>query len=163
MTEKAKDFQDVLKHVDHETKNCTCTKIENEILQMARDAYKNLRCQGNTNKSFQQFEKELHETNYKIFDTIKVLGSIKSICKHERDILSISTGSVIFTIRCPTLFSLDELWELCISRGLERQMNEDFLTQDLRDRYRNMNLYLKVNMEQEDYTQAKQYLGRLNE
>lgn len=158
---KTRDLQESIKRVDHNEKNCSCSNIENEILNMARDAYQKIRRHDDTKKSFDQFENELQETNSKIFDAMSILCTIKALCKHGRKIEDITTGSVVFKISCPTSFSLRELWQSCKSGRLENSFNRAFVSDPLRAKYPNIQIYLNVEVQRDEFEKALQELGKL--
>lgn len=42
---------------------CSCQEVEEQILTMAKEAYRNIRRRDATPAAFEQFRKELHQTN----------------------------------------------------------------------------------------------------
>ena len=139
-------------------KSCSCAKIESAILEMARDAYQKIRRMDSSEHSFDRFTNEATETREQIFNSVKVLCGIKSMCKYGRIIDDIFTGSIVFLINCPTLKSLDHLWNDYLSGELSVILNEAFLSEKLKMKYNCPTARLHVMISIEDYQRAKDEL-----
>lgn len=63
--------------------NCSCAVMERQFLQMAENAYKNIRRHDTSADGFAQFRKELTETNQILKDSLTVLNNMKEFCEHK--------------------------------------------------------------------------------
>lgn len=63
--------------------NCTCAVMEKQFLQMAENAYKNIRRKDSSAEGFEQFRKELVATNEVLKDSLNVLKNMKDMCEHR--------------------------------------------------------------------------------
>lgn len=63
--------------------NCSCAIMERQFLQMAENAYKNIRRHDTSADGFAQFRKELTETNQILKDSLTVLNNMKEFCEHR--------------------------------------------------------------------------------
>lgn len=63
--------------------NCSCAIMERNFLQMAENAYKNIRRHDTSADGFAQFRKELTETNKILKDSLTVLNNMKEFCEHR--------------------------------------------------------------------------------
>lgn len=156
--EKNRHLQEHFKEFQHSGKNCKCASVENEILLMARDAYRKIRCTDDSKQTLEQFDHEVQVTNNSIYDAMEILCSIKCLCKYGRLIDDIYPGSVIFTINCPTLKSLDDLWSRYTSKEIESNFRKDF--NGLKKKYA-FDFLLAVHISTEDYMQCRTELGEL--
>lgn len=139
-------------------KNCSCANIESSILEMARNAYQKIRRMDSSEYSFDRFNNEASETREHIFDSVKVLCGIKSMCKYGRIIEDMFTGSIIFVINSPTLLALEDLWCMFDSGELRTVINNTFLTEKLKDKYNCPSARLEVHIAREDYERARKEL-----
>ncbi|WAR29101.1 hypothetical protein MAR_002669 [Mya arenaria] len=74
-----KQEQEVFKQV-----HCTCAIMEKQFLEMAESAYRSVRRIDASPRGFEQFRKELIQTNEVMKDSLDVLKNIKSFCEHKR-------------------------------------------------------------------------------
>ncbi|XP_052096600.1 uncharacterized protein LOC127731799 [Mytilus californianus] len=159
VSDKSRCLQSALKKVQHpEGKTCRCANIESAILEMARDAYKKIRRRDSSEYSFDRFNTEATETREQIFDSVKVLCEIKSMCKYGRVIDDIFSGSIIFLFNCPTLLALDDLWEIYLSGRLKEMFNSAFITDELKHKYGASTARLEVVISKEVYHRARSEL-----
>ncbi|XP_063438399.1 uncharacterized protein LOC134719320 [Mytilus trossulus] len=159
VTDKSRCLQSALQKVQHpEGKTCRCANIESAILEMARDAYKKIRRWDSSEYSFDRFNTEASETREQIFDSVKVLCEIKSMCKYGRIIEDMFSGSIIFLFNCPTLLALDDLWEIYLSGKLKEMFNSAFITDELKHKYGASTARLEVVISQEAYHRARSEL-----
>ena len=63
-----------------------------------------------------------------------IIATISELTKLGREIKDIAPGSVVFTIMCPTLESLDDLYELYTSGKLSRMFSDAYVTEDIRQK-----------------------------
>lgn len=150
-----------LEHAPAQGRKCKCASVEEEILQMAVDAYAKIRRADDSPKSFNRFQGELCQTNNRILDAMKILSAIKAICKHGRTIDDIYPGSIIFVISCPSVTSLDELWRMYVTGDLCRLVNDGFLTDSIRMRHQAYDVRLRVEISKEQYIRCRKRLGKL--
>ena len=64
----------------------------------------------------------------------QVIGILIELTKFGRVIKDIAPGSVIFTIMCPTLESLDDLYEMYTSGKISRMFSDAYLTDENREK-----------------------------
>jgi hypothetical protein len=57
--------------------------MERQFLQMAENAYKNIRRHDTSADGFAQFRKELTETNSILKESLTVLNNMKAFCEHK--------------------------------------------------------------------------------
>lgn len=111
---------------------------------MARDAFHKIRRKDDSLDSFNQFQKELDETNQTIQQAMELLCSFKSLCKHGRTIEDIFAGSVVFRLNCPDTNAIKTLTEDYRSGDLTRMVNECLVTKSLLDVFEAENISLSV-------------------
>lgn len=63
--------------------NCTCAIMERQFLEMAESAYRSVRRIDGSPRGFEQFRRELIQTNEVMKDSMDVLKSIRSFCEHK--------------------------------------------------------------------------------
>ncbi|XP_069101815.1 uncharacterized protein [Argopecten irradians] len=64
--------------------NCSCAVMEKQFLNMAENAYKNIRRQDMSAEGFAQFRKELGDTNDILKESLQVLQHMKEFCEHRQ-------------------------------------------------------------------------------
>ncbi|XP_060075208.1 uncharacterized protein LOC132554893 [Ylistrum balloti] len=64
--------------------NCSCAVMEKQFLNMAENAYKNIRRQDTSAEGFAQFRKELGDTNDILKESLQVLQHMKEFCEHRQ-------------------------------------------------------------------------------
>ncbi|KAL3885572.1 hypothetical protein ACJMK2_025623 [Sinanodonta woodiana] len=159
IAEKTRQVKEILKDLQHEDKKCDCFKVEEEILTMARDAFAKIRRQDDSKPSFQQFNKELQETNETVYQSLKILAGMKSLCKYGRSLEDILPGSVIFRLNCPTLEALEDLWATYRSGSLLRDFEEAFVTDELKHKFSADSIKLMISISEDYYNTCKCELG----
>ncbi|XP_060075209.1 uncharacterized protein LOC132554894 [Ylistrum balloti] len=157
LSDKTKNFR----FADDAAKNCQCANVENEILEMARDAFAKIRRKDDSAEAHDQFGKELQETKSRIYQAFDILSGVKAICKHERTVVDMFSGSVVFRVRCPTVFALDNLWDSYQSGDLNTIVNRHFVWDSLRSKYSDMDIGLIVTIAEGEYQLARAELGTL--
>lgn len=138
---------------------CSCQEVEEQILIMARTAYNTIRRRDHTPASFEQFKKELSQTNDIIKDTMEIMHTLKILCNHGNELSDISYGSVKFTIRCGSLGSADELWDMYTSGALLDVLQRGLITKSLLRRCHARAVELSVRIPEEEYLQCVKDLG----
>ncbi|XP_021368028.1 uncharacterized protein LOC110459884 [Mizuhopecten yessoensis] len=161
LSDNAKQHQENFRLADEPTRNCKCANVENEILDMAHDAFQKIRRKDDSNEAMEQFGKEVLETKSKINEALDILRGVKAICKHDRDIVDMFSGSVVFRVRCPTVFALNDLWDSYQSGDLATTLNRHFITDTLRSKYLDMDIGLVVTISEDQYRRAWRELGTI--
>ena len=64
---------------------CACATIERNFLQMAENAYKNIRRIDNTTTDFDRFRQELAQTNLILRESLTIIENFKNICEHKTE------------------------------------------------------------------------------
>ncbi|GFR98274.1 caspase-2 [Elysia marginata] len=93
---------------------CTCQEVEEQILIMAKGAFAHIRRRDASPAAFEQFRKEIQQTNIAIKESMEIRNTLKELCRHG-DLVNLSEGSVCFTLRCRSLADCQELWDKCHS------------------------------------------------
>ncbi|KAI8789129.1 caspase-2 [Biomphalaria glabrata] len=109
---------------------CSCLEVEELMLQMAKNAYANIKRKDPSPAAYEQFKKELEGTNKLILEATEVTNAIKMLCKHGK-LTDISDGSVCFTLRCKSLAACEELWEAFISGRMLHAFQSCFISPSL--------------------------------
>ena len=161
ITEKVRQAKEILKDLDHNTEECKCTLIEQEILTMTNEAFARIRRMDATKESFLQFSKELTEANTNVYKSLEILCGIKCMCKYGRTLDEIYSGSIVFRFNCPNIYALDDLWESYKSGDLEKLIKETFVTKELKDKYNVDDIKLKVTLSWEEFKKCKKDLGKI--
>ncbi|ESO87886.1 hypothetical protein LOTGIDRAFT_166189 [Lottia gigantea] len=117
-----------LNHTQHHNRHCECKRVEDDVLQLALDAYRKIPKECYTQTEQRQRDKELNETNYMVLEAIKVALRMKQLCSHGRSVSRIYNGSVVIRLNCPTLNSLEDLWLKFKSGELQTLINNIFIT-----------------------------------
>jgi len=73
-----------LKQPEPRPENCSCAIMEKQFLQMAENAYKNIRRQDASADGFAQFRKELNETNEILKESLEVMQNMRDMCEHRQ-------------------------------------------------------------------------------
>lgn len=63
--------------------NCTCAIMERQFLEMAESAYRSVRRIDASPRGFEQFKRELIQTNEIMKDSMQVLKNIRAFCEHK--------------------------------------------------------------------------------
>ncbi|XP_033725972.1 uncharacterized protein LOC117315731 [Pecten maximus] len=161
LSDQTKQFQDNFRFADEASQNCKCANVEKEILEMAHDAFRKIRRKDDSSEAFEQFGKEVQETRARISQAFDILNGVKAICKHERTIVDMFSGSVIFRVRCPTVLALDDLWNSYQSGELTSTINRHFISDGLRAKYSDMDIGLVVTITEEQYRRARRELDTI--
>lgn len=140
---------------------CSCGEVEEQILIMAKTAYKAIRRRDNTPASFEQFKKELSQTNEIVKESMEIMHTLKILCKHGD--LDISYGSVIFCIRCKSLACVHEIWKMYTSGSLQSMFQETLVTTDLLEKFCVTKVRLKVEICEKEYKRCLKELGNRRE
>ncbi|XP_005105349.3 uncharacterized protein LOC101861459 [Aplysia californica] len=137
---------------------CTCHEVEEQILQMARGAFANIRRRDTSASAHEQFRKELQQTNDIIRDSLEIMNTLKLLCKHG-ELTNLSTGSIRFTILCKSLLACHSLWEEYKSGLLLSTFQEGFITKSLLRACGAKKISLRVRIDEADYLQCAFELG----
>ncbi|XP_046350257.2 uncharacterized protein LOC124131199 [Haliotis rufescens] len=132
---------------------CTCQEVEEQILIMAKTAFRNIRRRDDTPAAFEQFRKELRETNTVIKDSMEIMHTLKILCRHG-DMTNVSHGSIRFTLICSSVFVVKDLWKKYMSGELLRIFQNGLVTSTLRRRCHAKSIRLCVRIAEEEYVQC---------
>ncbi|XP_064596010.1 uncharacterized protein LOC135462719 [Liolophura sinensis] len=152
------DVDEVYPRTKRKPPPCTCQQVEEQMLQMAKNAYKNIRRRDDTPASFEQFKKELGQTNTIIKDSMEIMHTLKILCRHG-DIEDVSFGSVKFTLRFTSVKKLTNLWRMFRSGKLLDIFQNGLVTKTLLRRCRAKNIRLGVRIEEGEYLQCLRELA----
>ncbi|CAG5115384.1 unnamed protein product, partial [Candidula unifasciata] len=106
---------------------CSCREVEEQILTMAKGAFSLIRRRDASASSFEQFKKELKQTNEAIAETMETVNALKILCRHG-EITDMTAGSVCFTICCSSLAACQALWEAYESGTLLQAFQQGLVT-----------------------------------
>ncbi|KAJ8310993.1 hypothetical protein KUTeg_011438 [Tegillarca granosa] len=110
---------------------CSCKDVEEQILLMAKQAYQTIRRRDATPAAFEQFKKELSQTNDVIKDSMEIMNTLKMLCQHDNEIDGVYDGSVVFRIHCNSLSGLAEFWKFYLSGQLFELLQTGLVTKTL--------------------------------
>ncbi|KAK3095163.1 hypothetical protein FSP39_010920 [Pinctada imbricata] len=138
---------------------CTCAEVEEQILVMAKTAYQAIRRRDGTPASFEQFKKELRQTNEVIKESMEIMHTLKILCKHGE--LDISYGSVRFTLNCSSMRCVQNVWEMYQSGKLLALFQEKFVSRQLLKMCGARTIKLGVRIAEHEYWKCIKELGKL--
>ncbi|XP_050399400.1 uncharacterized protein LOC126816702 [Patella vulgata] len=149
VAKQCKDVRNRLQHLNRATdNNCECNRIENEILQMAFDAYKKV-----------ENRTQLAETNKSIADAMHLVVRLQELCGHGRTVKNICNGSVIIRMNCSTLTSLEDLWMKYLSGELLGLIYKMFISPEFLEKCQAKFIFLRVTVLKSEYEICQQELG----
>ena len=90
---------------------------------------------------------------------MEIMHTLKILCRHG-DIMGISEGSIVFTLRCHSVTSAKALWDMYISGKLQTIIERGFVTRSLKRFCRVRKIHLKVGMVESEYLHCLQELGK---
>ncbi|PVD36249.1 hypothetical protein C0Q70_03227 [Pomacea canaliculata] len=61
---------------------CACAALQSNFLRMAETAYRSIRRKDTSAASFEQFKRELTQTNYLLKESASLIACIKQMCEH---------------------------------------------------------------------------------
>ena len=82
------------------------------------------------------------------------------IFKNGQLVNRVVLSSVRFDMYCPTIAALDEIWSKYTSGNLHKHFEEQFETQALKEKFKLPNLYLNVQVREEQYDLCKQEIEK---
>ena len=91
----------------------------------------------------------LKSFNYNLIRTYKAL------------VFNVSEGSIVVSLRCPTLESLEHLWSDYRSGDLDKLAERYLVTDDMKEKLKLEKSYLKVTIDEENYLNCKRALMEL--
>ncbi|XP_015778868.1 PREDICTED: uncharacterized protein LOC107356762 isoform X1 [Acropora digitifera] len=91
----------------------------------------------------------LKSFNYNLIKTYKAL------------VLNVSEGSIVVSLRCPTLESLEHLWSDYRSGDLDKLAERYLVTDDMKEKLKLEKSYLKITIDEENYLNCKRALMEL--
>ncbi|KAK3597936.1 hypothetical protein CHS0354_042281 [Potamilus streckersoni] len=134
---------------------CSCREVEEQLLLMAKHAYHNIRRRDETPAAFEQFRKELSQTNEIVRDSMEIMNTLKILCNHGRSINDISSGSILFNLQCSTQDGLKDIWDMYQTGSLQEQFQKSFVTENLKKQYHANDIKLKVTIPEEEFQQCQ--------
>ena len=91
----------------------------------------------------------LKSFNYNLIKTYKAL------------VLNVCEGSIVVSLRCPTLESLEHLWSDYRSGDLDKLAERYLVTDDMKEKLKLEKSYLKITIDEENYLNCKKALMEL--
>ena len=91
----------------------------------------------------------LKSFNYNLIETYKAL------------VLNVCEGSIVVSLRCPTLESLEHLWSDYRSGDLDKLAERYLVTDDMKEKLKLEKSYLKITIDEENYLNCKKALMEL--
>ena len=77
---------------------------------------------------------------------------------YEVLVLNVSKGSIVVSLRCPTLESLEHLWSDYRSGDLDKLAERYLVTDEIKEKLNLETSYLKANIDEENYLNCKEAL-----
>lgn len=152
-----------LRELQHKpNSHCNCAGVHKEILQMAKDAFSKVRRRNDSQADFNRFHGELAEQHKVLLDSLKICKTLESMCKHGRKVKDVYEGSVVIRLSCPTLVSLEDLWNMYQSRELENILYKAFITDSLKNKFHASDIQLTVTLCHEQYHICRRWLGKVS-
>ena len=114
-----------------------------------------------SNESFHHAKEEFH-AHVKIMDGECIInkGKCVEVFKHGQLVNRVVLSSVRFDMYCPTIAALDGIWSKYTSGNLHKHFEEQFEIQALKEKFKLPNLYLNVQVREEQYYLCKQEIER---
>ena len=138
---------------------CSCQEVEEQILVMAKTAYLAIRRRDTTPASFEQFKKELSQTNEILRESMEVMNTLKMLCEHGRTMNDISYGSIQFTMLCNSTEGARDLWEKYSKGHLLDSFQQGLVNKSLLNACQAKWVKLRVKIAEEEYLQCLQEIG----
>lgn len=133
---------------------CSCQEVEEQILVMAKTAYLAIRRRDTTPASFEQFKKELSQTNEILRESMEVMNTLKMLCEHGRTMNDISYGSIQFTMLCNSTEGAKDLWEKYSKGHLLDSFQQGLVNKSLLKACQAKWVKLRVKIAEEEYIQC---------
>ena len=76
-------------------------------------------------------------------------------------LVTVGVKSVIIILQCPTLQSLEHLWNNCLSGHLDKVAERYLVTDEMKEKLNLETICLKATIEQDDYLNCKKVLMEL--
>jgi len=137
---------------------CSCEEVEEQILQMAKGAFSNIRRRDTSASAHEQFRKELQQTNEIVKDSLEIVNSLKLLCRHG-DVTNLSSGSICFTICCRSVSACHQLWSDYTSGVLLEVCQQGLVTPSLLRACGAQAITLRVRMNEGEYLTCLGELG----
>ncbi|CAG5133650.1 unnamed protein product, partial [Candidula unifasciata] len=137
---------------------CSCREVEEQVLIMAKAAFAHLRRRDGSAAAFEQFKKEVKQTNEALQESVEIVNALKLLC-HHGEITSMTMGSACFTIRCSSLASCHALWKVYESGVLLEVFQQAFVTPTLLHICKAKEIHLYVRMSRLEYLSCALELG----
>ena len=112
-----------------------------------------------------EVEKSLTQAvkNYLKFHDSPVIEefSLHLVKVYQVSLVTVSSGSIIITVECPTLESLDHLWSDYLSGELDKVAERCFVTDEMKKKLNLDKICLKTIIDEEDYLNCRKALMEL--
>lgn len=148
------DCEDVAPISNKKKPLCSCQEVEEQILVMAKTAYLAIRRRDTTPAAFEQFKKELSQTNEILRESMEVMNTLKMLCEHGRTMNNISYGSIQFTMLCNSIEGAKDLWEKYSHGQLLDKFQQGLVTKSLLKACHAKWVKLRVRIAEEEYLQC---------
>ncbi|XP_050397726.1 kinesin-related protein 4 isoform X2 [Patella vulgata] len=143
------DVEDVAQ-VNSKQPTCSCQEVEEQILLLSKNAYKTIRRRDQSAAAFEQFRKELAQTNAVIKDSMEIMNTLKILCRHG-DLNGVFRGSVKFTILISSVEALNDLWTMFKSGKLLSVLQSSLITDNMKKYFLVKDIRLGVRISEEEY------------
>ena len=87
--------------------------------------------------------------------------SLHMLKQYRVSLVTVGSGSIIFTVECPTLDSLEHLWSDCISGELDKVAERCLVTEDIKKKLNLDRIGLKTIIDKENYLNCQKALREL--
>ncbi|ESO89707.1 hypothetical protein LOTGIDRAFT_234111 [Lottia gigantea] len=129
---------------------CTCQEVEEQILMMSKNAYKNIRRRDQSASAFEQFRKELESTNTVIKDSMEIMNTLKILCRHG-EVIGINRGSVKFKLKFQSMEDLNDIWRLYQSGELLTSIQSRLITPRVLQYFKLKDIMLGLRIYESEY------------
>ena len=83
------------------------------------------------------------------------------ITQYQMSLVTVGYGSIIFTVECPTVDSLEHLWRDCLSGELDKVAERCLVTEDIKKKLNLDRIGLKTIIDKENYLNCQKALRKL--
>lgn len=148
------DCEDVAPLPNKKKPLCSCQEVEEQILIMSKTAYLAIRRRDTTPAAFEQFKKELSQTNEILRESMEVMNTLKMLCEHGRSMHDISNGSIRFSLLCNSVDGAKDLWEKYSHGHLLDKFQQGLVNKSLLKSCHAKWVKLKVKIAEDEYHQC---------
>ena len=116
-------------------------------------------------KQRKEVEKTLTEAvqKYLVFNSNPTIEAFVEhlIRVYQVSLVTVGIGSIIFTVECPTLDSLENLWSDYLSGELDKVAEQCFVTEDMKKKLNLDRICLKTIIDKKNYLNCQKALREL--